>query len=359
MPQYAVDGFFFTQRLSGIQRYAMEILAGLDNLLVPGELELVVPPDTSTPNYRNITVVPYAGKGPANKGMLWEQFAFPQYLKKSGRNWLCMCNVIPLHAPGRDGIAVLHDVCYKARPDFYTDLRGRLSAVWHCAQYRAIAKKAQKIVTVSEFSKSEIIKYYGVNPERITVIYNAWQHMERVQADPMVFGETPKWPQLKKGEYYFSMSNLLKNKNFPWVLRAAQNKPDAVFAIAGGGSLSGEAAALGLDHLDNVIYLGYVTDGEAKALMENCRAFLFPTLYEGFGIPPLEAIACGAPRVMVSDTPCMREIYGTHADYIDLSSNTGDVDRYTPGQDASAVLKNYSWSQSAQKLLTLIREETQ
>lgn len=78
------------------------------------------------------------------------------------------------------------------------------------------------------------------------------------------------------------------------------------------------------------MYLGYVTDGEAKSLMENCKAFLFPTLYEGFGIPPLEAIACGAPRVMVSNTPCMREIYGSHADYIDLSTNHGSVDHVTP-----------------------------
>ena len=82
-------------------------------------------------------------------------------------------------------------------------------------QYAAIAKKARKIVTVSEFSKSEIVKYYHVNPEKITVVYNAWQHMQRVRPDPMLFGEYSKWPQLKKGEYYFSMSNLLKNKNFP------------------------------------------------------------------------------------------------------------------------------------------------
>lgn len=239
---------------------------------------------------------------------------------------------------------------------FITDLRGRTSAVWHCMQYAAIAKKARKIVTVSEFSKSEIVKYYHVNPEKITVVYNAWQHMQRVRPDPMLFGEYSKWPQLKKGEYYFSMSNLLKNKNFPWVLRAAQSKPQVMFAIAGGGSLAKEAAALGLDHLNNVMYLGYVTDGEAKSLMENCKAFLFPTLYEGFGIPPLEAIACGAPRVMVSNTPCMREIYGSHADYIDLSTNHGSVDHVTPGRDAAAVLKKYSWEGSARRMLEVLRE---
>ena len=264
MPKYTVDGSFFVQQLSGIQRYAREILAAMDPMLEPGELEVAVPPDCIVPEYRNIKVVTL----PQSSGILGWQRVYGRYLAQSGRCWLGMCNVIPMFHRGNEGIAVVHDVCYKARPDFYTDLRGRTSAVWHCMQYAAIAKKARKIVTVSEFSKSEIVKYYHVNPEKITVVYNAWQHMQRVRPDPMLFGEYSKWPQLKKGEYYFSMSNLLKNKNFPWVLRAAQSKPQVMFAIAGGGSLAKEAAALGLDHLNNVMYLGYVTDGEAKSLME-------------------------------------------------------------------------------------------
>ena len=221
------------------------------------------------------------------------------------------------------GIAVVHDVCYRARPDFYTDLRGRLSAAWHRFQYRRIAAAAEHIITVSEFSKSEIVRYYGVQPERISVVYNAWQQMQRIAPDEGIFAKSPR---LRRGEYYFSMANLLKNKNFPWVLRAARNKPDAVFAIAGGGSLEAEAKRLELANLPNVVYLGYVSDGEAKALMHHCKAFLFPTLYEGFGIPPLEAVACGAPRIYVSDTPCMREIYGDCAGYIDLKTNRGYVD---------------------------------
>ena len=112
-----------------------------------------------------------------------------------------------------------------------------------------------------------------------------------------------------------------------------------MFAIAGGGSLEAEAKRLGLANLPNVVYLGYVSDGEAKALMHHCKAFLFPTLYEGFGIPPLEAVACGAPRIYVSDTPCMREIYGDCAGYIDLKTNRCYVDDVTPPrQDAAQLL---------------------
>ena len=246
----------------------------------------------------------------------------------------------------------MHLACYRARPDFYTDPRGRLSAAWHRLQYRRIAKKAERIITVSEFSKSEITKYYGVPASEIEVVYNAWQQMERITPDDSIFAA---YPQLKAGAYYFSMANLLKNKNFPWVLRAAKARPDAVFAIAGGGSLAAQAERLGLANLPNVLYLGYVSDGAAKALMARCRAFLFPTLYEGFGIPPLEAAACGAPEIIVSDTPCMREVYGPSAAYIDLAVNHGDVDSITPAQaPAAAVLARYSWDRSAEKLLQIL-----
>lgn len=344
---YAVDGAFFAQRVSGIQRYSIELLAELDKILTPGELEIVVPQGVDTPKYRNIRVVPYGSR----KGMLWEQTEYPKYLRRNNRKGLCTCNVMPL--TGFSGAVVVHDVCYRARPDFYTDARSRLSAAWHRLQYRAIAKKAEHIITVSQFSRKELQRYYGVDPARVTVIPNAWQHMQRTEPDPAAF---EKWPELRPGEYYFSMSNLLKNKNFPWVLRAARAKPEAMFAIAGGGNLAKAAGEIGLENLPNVRYLGYVSDGEAKTLMANCKAFLFPTLYEGFGIPPLEAIACGAPRVIVSDTPCMREIYGGHADYIDLTTNSGNVDDVTPGHDAAGVLARYSWEKSARLMADFLRK---
>lgn len=348
---YAVDGWFFAQRLSGIQRYATEILAELDKIAAPGALEVVVPQGVPQPVYDNLRVVVTGEPGP-----LWEQREYPAYLARTGRRWLCMCNVIPLRAPGRcNGIAVWHDVCYRARPDFYRAPRAAAAAAWHRLQYRAMAARARGIVTVSEFSKNEIMRYYGVEPGRITVIGNAWQHIRRTRQDTAVFGPGGKWPALQKGGYYFSMANLLKNKNFPWVLRAARNAPDEIFAIAGGGSLQSQARGLGLAELPNVVYLGYVSDGEAKALMANCKAFLFPTLYEGFGIPPLEAIACGAPRVLVSDTPCMREVYGPYASYIDLAANTGDVNAVAPPEaDPAGILARYSWAESARRLAELL-----
>ena len=293
---WARDGSFFAQRISGIQRYSIELLAALDAIVPAGLVEIVVPQGVKTPAYTNIKVVPFGTR----KGLAWQQLDYPEYLKQRGAKGIATCNIIPWF--GFRGIAVVHDVCYRARRDFYTSGRDRLSAAWHCLQYRRIAQRAERIITVSEFSKSEIHKYYGVP-------------------------------------------------------RAAKAKPDAVFAIAGGGSLAAEAERLGLADLPNVLYLGYVADGEAKALMAHCKAFLFPTLYEGFGIPPLEAVACGAPEIIVSDTPCMREVYGDCAAYIDLSTNPGDVSAVTPPAAApAALLEKYSWDKSAAKLLEILQK---
>ena len=131
---WAVDGSFFAQRLSGIQRYSIELLAALDRIVPPGLVEIVTPQGVETPPYTNIKTVPFG----THKGGVWQQLDYPRYLKQRGAKGLATCNVIPLF--GFRGIAVVHDVCYRARPDFYTDPRGRLSAAWHrlhCQKGRA------------------------------------------------------------------------------------------------------------------------------------------------------------------------------------------------------------------------------
>ena len=120
---WAVDGSFFAQRLSGIQRYSIELLAALDRIVPPGFVEIVTPPGIETPHYTNIKVVSFG----THRGGVWQQLDYPRYLRQRGAGGLATCNVIPLF--GFRGIAVVHDVCYRARPDFYTDPRSGRSSV--------------------------------------------------------------------------------------------------------------------------------------------------------------------------------------------------------------------------------------
>ena len=208
------------------------------------------------------------------------------------------------------------------------------------------------IITVSEFSKREIEKYYKVSKERIKIIYNAWQHISRIAASVDIF---ERYPQLRKNNYYFSLSSLAANKNFKWLLYAAKNNPSEQFAIAGGGKLKGVAEASGLKDFPNIHFLGYVSDADAKALMAGCKAFIFPTLYEGFGIPPLEAVASGARRIVVSDTPCMHEIYGDCAEYLNAKDYVNAGINSNGKIDSADILTKYSWKESAEKLWLIMK----
>lgn len=343
--KYAIDGLFHTQQITGIQRYAYEITAELDKLVSKDEIELIVPESTIIDHeYVNIKVVRYGSRS----GILWRQTDFCKYVKKNKLMPICMTNATPLLC--NEGIAVIHDVSYKANPQFFTSARDRLSALWQRLNYWHVAHSKMKIVTVSEFSKSEICKYYQINSERITVVYNAWQHMNKVNAAEDTFD---RYPQISQNDYYFSMCTLAPNKNLKWIIKCAEHNPNQKFAIAGGGKLKRTAEEL-YGKLPNVFFLGYVSDEDAKTLMANCKSFLFPTLYEGFGIPPLEAIACGAKNIFVSDTPCMREIYGNHSKYIELSSSDYHLNNVDSSLDSKTILNKYSWKTSADILNGLL-----
>lgn len=339
---------FLVQKMTGTQRYSFELAKELDKMIGKDELEILVPNYTQNiPEYKNLKIVKYGNKS----GILWQQFDLAWYLIENKKQGIFFNNVSPLIYP--KGIITIHDVCYKANPHFYSSLRDKLSMMWHRLNYFVASHSKMLILTVSEFSKSEIIKYYKIDSERIKVIRNGWQHIKNTIVDEKTF---EKFHYLKKGEYYFSMSSLGANKNFKWILYCANNNPNSVFAIAGGGKLKGAAEAADFVNLPNVHFLGYVSDEEAKVLMANSKAFLFPTLYEGFGIPPLEAVACGCNRIIISDTPCMHEIYGDNATYID-PHNFDEMDLECDTINCSnELLDMYSWEKSAAELWELIRK---
>lgn len=207
------------------------------------------------------------------------------------------------------------------------------------------------VVTVSGFSKREIEKYYPRTKGKVSVVPNAWQHINRTEPDDSVINRFG----LTSGSYFFAMSSLAPNKNLWWIAETARLNPNEIFAVAGGMN-SRVFGRHGIPEADNVRYLGYVTDEEAKTLMQSCKAFLYPTIYEGFGIPPMEALACGA-RIVISDTEVMHEVYGDTATYVDPSVPVTDIGRVVSATkvDGTSVLNSYSWTDSASKLLNLLR----
>ena len=150
-------------------------------------------------------------------------------------------------------------------------------------------------------------------------------------------------------EYYYYLASLAPNKKLSWILKNAAGNPDKIYVLS--GKPLGDDS--GVEKLDNVICTGYVSDSEARALMQYCRAFLFPSTYEGFGIPPMEALCMGAP-VVLGDIPVLHEIYGHAAYYVDCDNADISIEQLLKqgGREApETVLSRYSWEKSARIMM--------
>ena len=136
-----------------------------------------------------------------------------------------------------------------------------------------------------------------------------------------------------------------------------KNHPDETFAVSG-KAISGlvPEELHDLKTLKNVTLLGYVSDGDVKSLMKNCKAFVFPSYYEGFGIPPLEALSVGA-KIIVANTASLPEIYADTALYISPDDTDVQLKKLLEGKTAAPdeILKKYTYGAAAQKLLETLR----
>ncbi len=335
MPRLLIDGLFLTKEVNGIPRYVRELLRCLDvaphafdaEVLVPGGGEV-----RDLPRYRTMSIS-RVGK---HTGQRWEQLELPRAMRSRRGVGLYPCNTSPVLAPG---ITVIHDISPVVNPGFYSPVNAR----YHQVLFSLTIPRARLILTVSEFSKREIERVYPAVRGKVEVVPCAWQHMERVVADLGILERLGLVP----GKYFFALSTLSPNKNLRWIVETARRNPDYTFVVAGGMDprVFGEH---GIPQTGNVIYPGFVSDGEAKALMSECRGFLFPTFYEGFGMPPLEALSCGAP-IAVSDTEVMHEVYGSSARYLDPRVPCDDVEALfgSPVDDPGDTLGRFSWDISA------------
>lgn len=332
-----INGLFYTQKTTGVQRFARELVRELDTISAPGEYTLVVPSYLQENIYlENIRVVKYGN----SSGLFWEQWELFNFTRKRKCVLISLCNSQPILHPG---IICIHDVAYKTHPEFFKTLHGRLSVFWHRLLFRQAMTSKYHIFTVSYFSKYSMIDTYGVrNKSRISVLGNGWQHMTTITPDDSVLYRN----NLVKNGFYFTIGNINYNKNIQWVLDYAQNHPDENFIVSGRAVKNSK---INLDNIPNVQWLGFLLDREIVSLLQNCKAFIFPSIHEGFGIPPLEALCLGA-KVIIANTSCLPEIFQGSVCYIDPYDINIDIDellKHTSLAPAELVLERYSWKNIA------------
>jgi glycosyltransferase involved in cell wall biosynthesis len=301
MPEITVNGRFFTRSPTGVDRFAAELLrAWLPQAMRAHSVRALVPAKSALKESHDLPLKP-SGVG-ALTGHAWEQLELPRH---SGDSMLLnLCNTGPVAR--RRQLVVLHDAGTIANPDTYS-LAFRS---WYRWMFGGLMRRAGIVATVSKFSASELMKHVGGRAAGIELIQGAGDHILRAQSDARVIERLG----LSGQRYVLAVGSRTPNKNLGGVARAAALLADlGCKVVAAGGSNARVFNGVELSGESHVL-AGYVTDGELRALYENAACFVFPSLYEGFGLPPLEAMLCGCP-VVCSDRASLPEVCGQAALY--------------------------------------------
>lgn len=334
-----INGRFLTQKITGVQRYAIEVVKQLDkekNIKI-----VLLCPNDEIQNKIELDNIEIRKIGKL-KGQAWEQISLPFYIIKHGRGkLLSLCNLAPILYPG---YVTIHDIGFKTHGEH---LNWKFKC-WYKLVTKLNIKRYKHIFTVSNFSKNEIIENYKINPEKITVTYNSAEHLKNIKPDESIL----KRLNLENRDFYFSLGSRSPHKNHKYIENLAKNNVKEIFVVTGKNNKVFESEKE--ENINNMIYTGYLSDEEIAALYKNCKAFIFPSLYEGFGIPPLEAITMGCKNILVSDIEVFREIYGESVNYIDVKNPTyKEIYEITEKEEIN--VQKYKWKDVEQKILNNIK----
>ncbi len=341
-----VNARFLTQKITGVQRFAIEISKTLRTL--NKEIIFITHSGILDQQLAYELGAIVIGK---NKGALWEQIDLRFYLLLKNKPLLVnFCNSGILFY--RQQIVTIHDMSYKVNPKWFS----KIFYLWYNFLIPRIANSSLKIFTVSFSSKADILNYLQLKADKISVIYNS-----------SYLNTNNNFGYKNSTRYLLSVSTLNPRKNLNTLI-AAFNKTDKKVKL--------KIAGLASDHFDfelnkdlldsNIIMKGYVDDEELGSLMANAEAFISLSLYEGFGIPAIEAMSLGCP-VIVSDIASHREICGDAALYAD-PTDVDDVKNKIELLLSDARLKKdliiagkenlnrFSWFNSGNMVLKIINE---
>jgi len=353
-----IAGRFLSRRPTGVDRFGREILKAIDRLVersdpaVGGLAFEVIAPRGTVSEFKNI---PLRQVG-RSQGQAWEQFELPRAVSR-GDLLLSLCNTAPMAM--RRQVVVIHDAATDAIPQSYS----RTFRAWYRLLMPALGRRSATVLTVSEFSRKELARAFGVAPQKVRVVKEGGEHVLGVEPDASVLAEN----KIVR-PFVLAVSSMAVHKNFRLVLDAIGQFEDLPFdvVIAGGANarVFGSDGVVGSNA--GVKWVGYVSDAQLRALYEHAMCFVFPSLYEGFGIPPLEAMQCGCP-VVVSNAASIPEVCGDAALYFDphdaselakiLGRVAGDGalrDRLRASGRARASA--FSWELGARQVLEACRE---
>ena len=361
----AIDARELAGRPTGVGRYLAELLRAWDSLPGAGahEFALCATAPVTTPPLPHLRVSQHVSPG---GGPWWEQRTLPTLAARAGASVLFAPAYSGPLFPGMPMVVTIHDVSFAAHPEWFGPREGfrrRLTT-------RAAAWRAKRVITVSDFSKREIVRCFGTDSSKIDVVYSG--------ATPVTAGapEPVAPPAGAASGMVLYVGSIFERRHVPELIdgfaRLARRHPGTNLELVGDNR---NRAPLDLDGLvrrrsleGRVRIRHYVTDAELATLYRGAAAFAFLSEYEGFGLTPLDALAAGVP-IVVLDTEVAREIYGPAAVYVAspepalveaaLDAVLFDPDTRRRVLDAAPqVLQRYVWQESAQRTLQVLLAAT-
>lgn len=338
-PKIYINGRFLTQPMTGTNRFAYELCL---QLAKRGYSFQILAPNAPFCGVYDVGMLPIRRVGRL-RSHLWEQISLPLFMRGKKSLLVSLKGLGPVFM--RRQVCAIHDMSYLANPKWFS--KGYY--LFYRLMTPIMVKHAKRILTVSHFSKGEIVSRLGVPADKISVVYNA--PSDRFSKLMEKNGSTEK--------YFLTVSSLDPRKNLSLVfsayLKSSQKYP--LYVIGEGHPVFGDVT---LPKNSQIRFLGRVSDDELARYYAECSLFVYPSLYEGFGMPPMEAIACGCRQVVLSDIPVFREVYGGVANYVKtedeqaLTTIFDQPDKLNNATDFAEFIAKYSWEKSVNQLLEAI-----
>ena len=342
-----INGRFLLSPQTGVERFAYEICKALTSIGV--NFSIICPKNgqiNKAYNTDSFHIIRYG----IGRSHAWEQLVLPLYfIGKSNYIVISFTGLGSILIPNK--IMTIHDLSFLENPKWFS----KTYYYYYKLMTPLAVRTSKRIITVSNFSKSEIRKFYNFVPaEKISVIYNA------ISEDFLKKSKTRN-----KQAYFLAVSSMDPRKNFTRLIHAFESIKEHKLLIVGGknrvyGNIDNDT------NNKNIKFLGRVSDEELINLYTNAEAFIYPSLYEGFGIPPLEAMALGC-SVLASDIPVLHEVCNDAAIYFnpldERNMQNTIMSFHNKRESEKAILiekgynnlKRFSWIESAKEIKEMIQ----